>query len=65
MSARLVVKRSARLCSSRNAGFGLDPGAREQRQRLLQDAALGHRDDDRFGHVGAGFTRGVGGAMDA
>ena len=63
MSGWLVAKRSARLSSSAKAGFGHDADAREQRQRLVEDAALGDGDDDRFGHGARGFTWGCGSAQ--
>ena len=58
MPGWLVAKRSARLSSSANAGFGHDPGAREQRRGLGEDAALGDGDDDRLRPWRRGFTCG-------
>jgi hypothetical protein len=56
--ARGEAKRAAAFVAECRLGF--DPRARQQRQRLFEDAALGNGDDDRRGHSGAGFTGGGG-----
>ena len=64
---RAEAQRAALFVAER--GFGHHPGGGEQRQRLGQDAPLGHRDDDgrgrrrRLGHGPALYGRGKQRAM--